>query len=171
MAMHSIYSSGSSRRLAEPTSQLNFCKAYARRYHGAWTNKKVANSWIMERCFLYQRIVVGAKRLKALIFIAMARKRRVPEVLWRLFHNRARTLADTIISLVPSSPNCQCEGPPCLRCSGGDSMSFLLRQDDPSDYRKLLTHCFVVVRHNALMLSAFRANIPWSQHEVPSFSQ
>ncbi|KAG5561677.1 hypothetical protein RHGRI_004657 [Rhododendron griersonianum] len=36
----------------------------------------------------------------------MARTRRVAEVLWRLFNNRARTLADTIVSLFPPSRLC-----------------------------------------------------------------
>ncbi|KAI8004063.1 Syntaxin-71 [Camellia lanceoleosa] len=35
--------------------------------------------------------------------MAKKRKRRVPEVLWRLFHNYGRTLTDTIISLIPPS--------------------------------------------------------------------
>ncbi|GMQ09700.1 hypothetical protein CsSME_00052977 [Camellia sinensis var. sinensis] len=100
----------------------------------------------------------------------MAKKRkRVPEVLWRLFHNRARTLADTVISLIPPSPppaECRCEGRRCLGCSGQGYMSFLLRPDDPSEYRKLLTHCFVVVSDNAPPLSTFRPDCRWSQDEL-----
>ncbi|KAL6952895.1 RNA-directed DNA polymerase [Sarracenia purpurea var. burkii] len=100
----------------------------------------------------------------------MARKRRVPEVLWRIFHNRARTLGDTIISLIPSSPpseaKCRCKGRKCLGCSGDDAMSFLLRPEDPSEYRKLLTQCFVVVSDNAPTLSAFSPDRRWSQHQM-----
>ncbi|KAL7239924.1 hypothetical protein ACSBR2_005732 [Camellia fascicularis] len=100
----------------------------------------------------------------------MAKKRqRVPEVLWRLFHNRARTLADTVISLIPPSPpaaECRCKGRRCLGCSGQGYMSFLLRPDDPSEYRKLLTHCFVVVSDNAPPLSTFRPDCRWSQDEI-----
>ncbi|KAF5956036.1 hypothetical protein HYC85_008892 [Camellia sinensis] len=100
----------------------------------------------------------------------MAKKRkRVPEVLWRLFHNRARTLADTVISLIPPSPppaECRCKGRRCLGCSGQGYMSFLLRPDDPSEYRKLLTHCFVVVSDNAPPLSTFRPDCRWSQDEL-----
>ncbi|CAL5339265.1 unnamed protein product [Camellia sinensis] len=101
--------------------------------------------------------------------VAMAKKRkRVPEVLWRLFHNRARTLADTVISLIPPSPppaERRCKGRRCIGCSGQGYVSFLLRPDDPSEYRKLLTHCFVVVSDNAPPLSTFRPDCRWSQDE------
>ncbi|KAL1346310.1 hypothetical protein HN51_019996 [Arachis hypogaea] len=90
----------------------------------------------------------------------MSRKRRptVPGVLWRMFRNQARTLCDTIISLLPpplASPDlCRCNGRRCLGCAA-DAMSFLLRPDDPSDYRKLLTKCFVVVAGNAPSVPCF----------------
>ncbi|KAA8520248.1 hypothetical protein F0562_014504 [Nyssa sinensis] len=45
-------------------------------------------------------------------------------------------------------------------------MSFLLKPDDPSDYRKLLTQCFVVVSDNAPPLSAYHLDRRWSQHEI-----
>ncbi|GFY92246.1 hypothetical protein Acr_08g0006420 [Actinidia rufa] len=98
----------------------------------------------------------------------MARKRRVPEVLWRIFHNRARTLADTIIYLIPQSPaeECRCKGRRCLGCSGDGAMSFLLRPEDPPDYRKLLTQCFVVVSDDASPLSVFYPDRRWSQYEI-----
>ncbi|KAI7998944.1 Telomerase reverse transcriptase [Camellia lanceoleosa] len=79
-------------------------------------------------------------------------RRRVSEVLWRLFHNRSPTLADTIISLIPPPPlppECCCQGWQCLGCSGDGAMSFLLGPDDPSDYRKLLTHRVAVISNNA----------------------
>ncbi|GMP85110.1 hypothetical protein CsSME_00038399 [Camellia sinensis var. sinensis] len=90
--------------------------------------------------------------------MAKKMRRRVPEVLWRLFHNRNCTLADTIISLIPPSlslPECHCQRWQCLGCSGDDAMSFLLRPDDPSDYRKLLTHRVTVISNNARPLSTF----------------
>lgn len=97
-------------------------------------------------------------------------RRRVPEVLWRLFHNKARTLADTILSLIPSPPlavaNCRCKGRRCLGCMGDKAMSYLLRPKDPSDYRKLLTQCFVVVPDGAPPLSGFDPHNRWPQLEV-----
>ncbi|KAK6162973.1 hypothetical protein DH2020_002814 [Rehmannia glutinosa] len=101
----------------------------------------------------------------------MARKReRVPEVLWRLFRNRARTLADTILALIPPPPakgaECRCKGCRCLSCSGDEAMSFLVRPGDPSDYRKLLTGCFVVVSENAPPLPVFDPHCRWTQCEV-----
>nr|KYP48843.1 Telomerase reverse transcriptase [Cajanus cajan] len=82
----------------------------------------------------------------------MARKRnraRVPGVLWRLYRDRARTLSDAITSLLPPPPVlCRCNGRRCLGCAA-DANSFLLRPGDPSDYRKLLAKCYVVVSENA----------------------
>ncbi|CAI9769450.1 unnamed protein product [Fraxinus pennsylvanica] len=101
----------------------------------------------------------------------MAKKRRrVPEVLWRLFHNRARTLAETILSLIPPPPataaGCRCKGRRCLSCSGDDAMSFLLRSNDPPDYRKLLTKAFVVVSENAPPMPILDPQCRWSQLEI-----
>ncbi|KAK4414456.1 Telomerase reverse transcriptase [Sesamum alatum] len=101
----------------------------------------------------------------------MATKRkRVPEVLWRLFHHRARSLAETILALIPPPPatasGCRCRGRRCLCCSGEEAMSFLVRPDDPSDYRKLLTGCFVVVSENAPPLPVFDPHCRWSQCEI-----
>ncbi|XP_059649106.1 telomerase reverse transcriptase [Cornus florida] len=101
----------------------------------------------------------------------MARRRRVPDVLWKAYRNRARTLADTIISLIPPSPpppgsDCRCNGRRCLGCSGGDAMSFLLRPNDPADYRKLLSQCFVVVSEDAPPITVFNPQRRWSQHEI-----
>ncbi|KAI7745599.1 hypothetical protein M8C21_024034 [Ambrosia artemisiifolia] len=59
-------------------------------------------------------------------------KRRVPEVLWKVFGKRAQRLGEALLSLIPCG-----------------SMSFLLRQDDPSDYRTLLNHCFIVFSHTS----------------------
>ncbi|XP_024175568.1 telomerase reverse transcriptase [Rosa chinensis] len=103
----------------------------------------------------------------------MMKKRRVPQVLWRLFHHRARTLAHTLTSLLPphsSSPNAQCrfcKGRRCLSCcTGPDAVSFLLRPDDPSDYRSLLDKCFVVVSENAPGITRFSPESHWSQIEI-----
>lgn len=102
---------------------------------------------------------------------AMARRRtRVPEVLLRLFGDNARTLADTILALIPPRPatatGCRCKGRRCLSCSGDEAMSFLVRPGDPSDYRKLLTGCFAVVSENAPPLPVFDPHCRWPQREV-----
>ncbi|EXC16160.1 Telomerase reverse transcriptase [Morus notabilis] len=82
----------------------------------------------------------------------MTRKPRIPEVLWRLFQNRARTLSATIISLLSPSP--------------ADAAS-LLRPDDSSDYRDLLSRCFAVVSENAPPLPLFSPHeFQWSQHQI-----
>ncbi|XP_071739579.1 telomerase reverse transcriptase [Rutidosis leptorrhynchoides] len=102
----------------------------------------------------------------------MAKKRRVPEVVWKLFRNRAQTLAETILSLIhsPSLAKVQCcckDSRNCLRCCcAGDRMSFLLREDDPSDYRNLLNLCFIVISDNAPSLSHFDPQSRWSQLEI-----
>uniref|UniRef100_A0A2N9FAF5 Telomerase reverse transcriptase n=1 Tax=Fagus sylvatica TaxID=28930 RepID=A0A2N9FAF5_FAGSY len=95
----------------------------------------------------------------------MPKKRRVPEVLWRLFRDRARSLACTIVSLLPPPPSlCLCcTGSQCLGCSGAEAMSFLMRDDDPVDYLKLLNQCFVVVSDNAPPLSLSYSHSRWPQ--------
>ncbi|XP_031104805.1 telomerase reverse transcriptase isoform X1 [Ipomoea triloba] len=98
------------------------------------------------------------------------KKRRVPDVLWRVFRNRARTLSDTIKSLLPPPPpsaaHCLCNGRRCLGCSGANAMEFLLRPTDTSDYRKLLKHCFVVIDENAPSFSVFDPHHRWSQIQI-----
>ncbi|KAJ4710390.1 Telomerase reverse transcriptase [Melia azedarach] len=97
----------------------------------------------------------------------MGKKRRVPEVLWRLFRNRARSLAHTIMSLITQSPpsKCRCKG--CLVCvSTENDMSFLIQPDDPSDYRNLLHQCFVVVNDNAPPLSDLSLDNRWPQLQI-----
>lgn len=102
----------------------------------------------------------------------MTKKARIPEGLRKLFSNRARTFAETILSLIPppSSATVQlrCTGSqPCLHCcSHGDRMSFLLREDDPSDYCELLNQCFVVVSDIAASPPYFHHHSRWSQLEV-----
>nr|POF14772.1 telomerase reverse transcriptase [Quercus suber] len=77
------------------------------------------------------------------------KRRRVPEVLWRLFRKRARSLACTIESLLPLS------------------MSSLVRDEkDPSQYRKLLNQCFLVLSENAPPLSHFNPHSRWSQSQI-----
>ncbi|KAK8469216.1 hypothetical protein PHAVU_005G021500 [Phaseolus vulgaris] len=99
----------------------------------------------------------------------MARKRNkrsVPGVLWRMFRHRARTLSDTVTSLLPPPPQlCRCNGRRCLGCTL-DAKSFLLRPDDPSDYRKLLSQCYVVVSENAPSLPVFVPLSGLSQNQV-----
>ncbi|KAL5763009.1 hypothetical protein ACOSP7_019273 [Xanthoceras sorbifolium] len=100
----------------------------------------------------------------------MAKKRRVPEVLWRLFRDRPRTLAHTIISLIPLSPSSTCQTNRhrrCLLCTVDQNpMSFLLRPDDPSDYQTLLNHCFVVLNDRAPPLQDFSPENRWSQQQI-----
>lgn len=95
----------------------------------------------------------------------MVKKPRVPEVLWRLFSRRARTLADTITSLLPP-PDCLCHKRRCLRCSGATPEGFLLRPDDPCHYRQLLTQCYVVISEKASPVSDFSNESRWSQRQV-----
>ncbi|XP_073027917.1 telomerase reverse transcriptase isoform X1 [Primulina eburnea] len=97
----------------------------------------------------------------------MARKRRVPEVLWRLFHNSARTLAETILALVPPPPaECRCRGRRCLSCMCDQAMSFILGPEDPPEYRKLLTGCYAVVSENAPPIPVFDPHCRWPQREI-----
>lgn len=101
---------------------------------------------------------------------AKKKKTRVPDILWRLFGNRARTLADTILALIPPSPErenaCHCSGKLCLGCCGDESSSFLVRPEDPSDYYKLLTRCFVVVSEVPHPPLDFDLRCFWSHREV-----
>ncbi|XP_056159211.1 telomerase reverse transcriptase isoform X3 [Syzygium oleosum] len=112
----------------------------------------------------------------------MPKRRRVPHVLWRLFRDRARPLADAIVRLLPPPPpaaaeaaagaeRCRwCGGRRCLGCvrgGGGAAVaSFLLRPDDPSEYRRLLTRCFVVVGDDAPPLSDSSPLARWSQRQI-----
>ncbi|KAI9168830.1 hypothetical protein LWI28_002543 [Acer negundo] len=91
----------------------------------------------------------------------MAKKRRVPEVLWRLFRDQPQTLAHTIISLMPQSSSSNLH-----RTGDVNPMSFLLRPDDPSDYRSLLDKCFVVVNDRAPPLLDFSPENRWSQKQI-----
>ena len=79
------------------------------------------------------------------------KRKRVPEVLWRLFRKRAQSLECTIESLLPSSEK---------------AMSLLVRDKDPLQYRKLLNQCFLVVSENAPPLSHFNPHSRWSQSQV-----
>ena len=77
------------------------------------------------------------------------KRRRVLEVLWLLFHKRARSLACTIELLLPSL------------------MSSLVRDEkDPPQYRKLLNQCFLVLSENAPPLSRFNPHSRWSQSQI-----
>ncbi|XP_065869948.1 telomerase reverse transcriptase [Euphorbia lathyris] len=102
----------------------------------------------------------------------MPKKRRVPEVLWRLFRDQARTLSTTITSFISPhvlqpSQSCLCKTHLCLSCCGSqeNAISFLLRPQDPADYRNLLSHCFVVVHDNAPPFGAAELH-NWPQHEI-----
>lgn len=103
----------------------------------------------------------------------MPEKRRTPVILWRIFRERARSLANTIISLLPppsSAAECRlCDGRRCLFCSGAQAISFLLRRSDPSDYQTLLNSCFVVVSETAPPHPHFLSHNNWSQHQVRTY--
>ncbi|EOY19545.1 Telomerase reverse transcriptase, putative isoform 1 [Theobroma cacao] len=104
----------------------------------------------------------------------MARKKKrswkVPKILWRIFNEKARSLATTITCIIPPPPSqpfpipCRCEGRSCLQCCE-DPISFLLRPDDPLDYKKLLHDCFVVVNDDAPFLE-FNPGRHWSQKQI-----
>ncbi|PIA36896.1 hypothetical protein AQUCO_03200096v1 [Aquilegia coerulea] len=104
----------------------------------------------------------------------MKRKRkqgRIPEVLWRIYGNRARTLVETVIDLLPkppvsSSDKCRCKGIGCLGCNGSDPKGFLLRQSDPKDYFNLLTRSFAVVSDKAPRVQSFSFDVRWTQEQV-----
>ncbi|KAH9706956.1 Telomerase reverse transcriptase [Citrus sinensis] len=91
-------------------------------------------------------------------------KRRVPEVLWRLYRDRARSLSHTVTYLFT-----QTQLPPSNSNTSGaeDDMSFLLKHNDPTDYRNLLNNCYIVINDNARPLpSHFSLRNRWSQHQV-----
>ncbi|CAH2072568.1 unnamed protein product [Thlaspi arvense] len=96
-------------------------------------------------------------------------RRNVPEILWRLFENRARNLKDAIVDLITGREiqpeQCRCRGQGCLGCSR-DKPSFLLRPDDPIHYRKLLHRCSVVTHEQTPPLLDFRPTSWWSQREI-----
>ncbi|XP_021744999.1 telomerase reverse transcriptase-like isoform X2 [Chenopodium quinoa] len=99
------------------------------------------------------------------------KKERVPNVLWRQFRDKAASLSKTIISIIPKFCNCNGKGK-CIRCVFGNgdddaAMTYLIRPDDPIEYRRLMTTCFVVVPHNAPPfppLSSFTRH--WSQLQI-----
>ncbi|KAG6437909.1 hypothetical protein SASPL_102840 [Salvia splendens] len=96
------------------------------------------------------------------------KRKRVPEILWRLFGNRARTLADTIQALIPPPlPACRSKRCRCLYCCSRDkAISFLVRSRDSLDYRKLLTESFVVVSDDAPPLPVFDHHCRLSQLQI-----
>ncbi|KAF5736435.1 telomerase reverse transcriptase-like [Tripterygium wilfordii] len=101
--------------------------------------------------------------------MATIRRRKAPEVLWRLFNDRARTLAETIISMVPHPPpspqSCLCKGRGCLQCCQ-DAMSFLLKPGDHPEYRRILNRCFIVINRNAPPTGPFYPQSRWPQNEI-----
>ncbi|KAM7262138.1 hypothetical protein ACFE04_021215 [Oxalis oulophora] len=97
------------------------------------------------------------------------KKERVPPILWKAFNNGAKTLNDTILSLIPPhSPATVCTRGGCLQCTRGDatSSSFLLRDHDPPDYRRLLNRCYVVVSHEAPPFDELSSHSSWSQRQI-----
>ncbi|CAN1344024.1 Telomerase reverse transcriptase [Linum perenne] len=103
------------------------------------------------------------------------RKPRIPQVIRKLYGKRVLNLANTLVSLIPnpaslSPPSCSCIGSRpsgCLQCTTGERAKLLLlRPDDPSDYRKLLNSCYVVIDENAPPLGHFRTDNRWGQIKI-----
>ncbi|XWS08227.1 hypothetical protein CRYUN_Cryun41cG0061600 [Craigia yunnanensis] len=103
----------------------------------------------------------------------MARKKKpswkAPKILWKIFKDKARSIATAISFIIPPLPECfpatcRCEGRSCIQCCE-DAMSFLIRPDDPLDYKKLLDDCFVVVNENAPFFE-FYPDQRWSQKQI-----
>ncbi|XP_058075516.1 telomerase reverse transcriptase [Magnolia sinica] len=97
------------------------------------------------------------------------KKRAAPEVLRRAYGSRVRTLADTILSLLPLplAEECRCKGRCCLICSG---RPFLVRDGDTSDYRRILTQGFAVLSDDTPLIAAFSPDQRWPQHSQHHFS-
>lgn len=78
------------------------------------------------------------------------RLRRVPAALRRVYGDLVQTLEAAILSLLPPPPSspteCRCRGRLCLGCG---TPAYLLRQDDPPDYRILLTRGLCVLSCDA----------------------
>ncbi|KAJ6931889.1 hypothetical protein NC651_007543 [Populus alba x Populus x berolinensis] len=79
-------------------------------------------------------------------------KGRVPEVLWRVFRYRARTLSNTVTSLITNPP----------------SSFVLFKADDPASYRKLLKDCYIVLNDNAPPVVHFNLENRWPQPLIVS---
>jgi len=79
-------------------------------------------------------------------------KGRVPEVLWRVFRYRARTLSNTVTSLIANPP----------------SSFVLFKADDPANYRKLLKDCYIVLSDNAPPVAHFNLENRWPQPLIVS---
>ncbi|KAJ8447643.1 hypothetical protein Cgig2_031697 [Carnegiea gigantea] len=100
----------------------------------------------------------------------MGKRKRVPEVLWRMFGSRARTLSEAIISLIPQHCDCNGRGK-CLRCVFGvgdeAAMAYLIRPDDLQEYRQLMMTCFVVIPTDAPPLPPLLSfSLRWSQPQI-----
>ncbi|KAJ6696402.1 TELOMERASE REVERSE TRANSCRIPTASE [Salix koriyanagi] len=80
------------------------------------------------------------------------KKGRVPEVLWRVFRYRARTLSNTVTSLITNPP----------------SSFVLFKADDPANYRKLLKDCYIVLSDNAPPVAHFNLENRWPQPLIVS---
>ncbi|XVE68450.1 hypothetical protein DITRI_Ditri09bG0069600 [Diplodiscus trichospermus] len=95
---------------------------------------------------------------------------RVPKILWKIFKDKARSLATTITCIIPPPRpqpfpiTCRCRGRSCLQCCE-DRMSFLIRPEDPLDYKRLLDDCYVVVNDDAPFLE-FYPDRHWSQKQI-----
>lgn len=100
----------------------------------------------------------------------MKKKHCTPEILGRIFGDRAQPLLRKIISLLTPpqavSECCKwCSDNRCLNCSvasgEAEAVSFLLRTEDPLDYRNLLSDCFIVVEEDAPRIDGCCPLNPW----------
>ncbi|GAB2236220.1 hypothetical protein Drorol1_Dr00027959 [Drosera rotundifolia] len=103
-------------------------------------------------------------------------KRTAPQVLWRLFGDRVRSLAETILFLLPRECRCRFGRRwKCLRCtfhgSGGEGEGegggYLVREGDEKEYVEMMKWCYVVVDDNAKGLDPDTCPLTrWSQRQI-----
>ncbi|CAN6467431.1 unnamed protein product [Victoria cruziana] len=85
------------------------------------------------------------------------RSQRCPKALRRAYGKRLRSLQEAIVFLLPppkKSEECRCKGGGCLGCAE-NMASFLLRDADDVEYRKLLTRGFAVLPEDVTPPSEF----------------
>ncbi|XP_072953030.1 telomerase reverse transcriptase isoform X4 [Typha angustifolia] len=97
------------------------------------------------------------------------RRNRVPELFRRAYDDRAHSLKEAILSLLPSPPppsseECTCGGRRCLGCA--DASSYLLRARDSAAYRHLLSRAICVVSRAAPSPPVFFLGNNFTQRQI-----
>ncbi|XP_073010846.1 telomerase reverse transcriptase isoform X5 [Typha latifolia] len=97
------------------------------------------------------------------------RRNRVPELLRRSYDDRAHSLKEAILSLLPSPPppsseECTCGGRRCLGCA--DASSYLLRARDSAAYSHLLSRAVCVVSRAAPSPPVFFLGNNFTQRQI-----